>query len=184
MTNEVARYAFIGCGKSKKDGVHPARELYDSNYAHLKRDYAERYCEGYSILSAKHGPVAPTEWIESYNTTLRDAGDSEMETYRDRVYEMLSWNERNDVWLGYDQVVVLAGSAYIEPIRPLLDELEACIPELTVHYPFEDTNGIGEQMAWLRAKIDEYDGEPDIPEPSTRSKQAGLTAFADGGGER
>ena len=165
------RYSLVGCGKSKKDGYHPARELYDSNYFRLKRDYSERYAENYSVLSAAHGVVQPTQRLLDYDLSIHDLEDERLELYRQDVFQHLSAND----WYEYDEFVVLAGSAYIEPIQDLLNELDNCHLHLDVRYPFEDTNGIGEQMAWLRQKIDDFDGEPDVPEPE--DEQSPLSAF-------
>jgi len=167
------RYALVGCGKSKKDGYYPARELYDSTYFRFKRDYVERYCENYSILSAGHGVFPPDEMLGTYDISIQDLEEHEpgFELYHQDVFEHLSIQD----WNVYDEFLVLAGRAYIEPIQDLLDEFEDCYPRLKLRYPFEETSGIGEQMSWLREKIDDFDGEPDIPE--VEGEQASLSAF-------
>lgn len=165
------RYSLVGCGKSKKDGYYPARELYDSNYFRLKRDYAERYCENYSILSAGHGVVEPTEMVGTYDVSVRDLEGEALHAYRNSVTSHLRFND----WNEYDEFLVLAGKAYLEPVEDLLRELAETYPNLTVRYPFEETAGIGEQMSWLKQRIEDHDEEPDVPE--AEAEQAPLTAF-------
>jgi hypothetical protein len=110
---EHGALALIGCGASKRDptdeddlrvaSVGPdesfgpdwmdetgpawkARDLYTSNYFHLKKQFAKRTAgvEGgrdgtspWAILSAKHHVLMPWEDVKYYNKSIDDLGDDE-----------------------------------------------------------------------------------------------------------
>ena len=122
----------VGCGKSKRDGVHAAADLYDSTYFAKKRAYAEQADRWY-VLSAEHGIISPSESIEDYDRT---AGDMEPEEVRELVRETLP-----DV--SEAEVVILAGKDYYQPAGEVIDEHAP-----RVYVPTQGM-GIGEQMSWL-----------------------------------
>jgi hypothetical protein len=165
------RLALVGCGKKKREVTgHPnyadnhyrAAVLYTSVYFALKREYAERMCEYWYILSAKHALYHPFCIMKPYDVQLTRsgfAGDDEpafdsVDAWADAVLEQLQEkleylanSSGNDA---VDEVVVLAGQAYVEPLRDGLDALD-----VSVRYPFDRTSGIGEQMGWLNESTDE-----------------------------
>jgi hypothetical protein len=169
MTDDDAvRLALVGCGKAKREvtgnpnhanNQYRAAALYASVYFRLKREYAERMCDYWRILSAKHGLYHPFCIMRPYDVQLTPSGfegddeplfesvDAWAEAVLGDVDEMLRYCERgNDT---VDEIVVLAGRAYADPLRDRLAELDA-----DVHYPFDATSGIGEQMGWLKAHTD------------------------------
>jgi hypothetical protein len=141
----MTRYAIVGCGKQKlnlegdKGPVAIAR-LYTSNYFELKREYAKECCDEYLILSAKHGLVFPDFHVEeSYDQTIDDIDGGQLERWTTDV--------REDLWRfgelqPKDRLVLLAGQQYLEPLEPTLQELPNPIER-----PFDDTDGIGEQIS-------------------------------------
>lgn len=169
--DQPTRLALVGCGKQKREVTgHPnyadnhyrAAVLYTSVYFALKREYAERMCEYWYVLSAKHGLYHPFCIMKPYDVQLTQSGfagddDPEFDTvdaWADAVLkqlddklEYLANSDGNDA---VDEIVVLAGRAYVEPLR---DGLEAL--DVAVRYPFDSTSGIGEQMAWLDKATDE-----------------------------
>lgn len=134
----VKRYCLVGCGKSKRDGSLPARRKYDSSYFRKKRRVAEK-CDGWWVLSAKHGAIPPNISIDDYDVTIDDV---DKDRYHRKVYLKLRANDAR--WMGDSELIVLAGQKYIEPIEETLAELPA-----PVRYPFADTEGIGEQLELL-----------------------------------
>jgi hypothetical protein len=160
----------VGCGKKKRevtghpnyaDNQYRAAALYASIYFRLKREFAERMCEHWRILSAKHGLYHPFCIMQPYDVRLTASGfegDGEpnydsVESWADAVLEELA--ERlvsiaaSDGSEPVDEIVLLAGRAYTDPLRDGLAELD-----VDVRYPFDDTDGVGEQMGWLKEHTD------------------------------
>lgn len=166
------RCAIVGCGSEKLDlsgdkGPVFISRLYTSNYAELKREYAKTCCDRYYYLSAKFGLVAPDHMVEeSYDLTIDDLDDDDLDEWADDVGEKLSWFD------GETTLVMLAGQDYIEPIE---GHLEICPPD--VEFPFAETSGIGDQMAWLNDQIEAANAETSVEDPT--DDQAGLGRWSD-----
>lgn len=156
--------AIVGCGKQKLDlegkGAVPIARLYTSTYYELKRDYAKVCCDRYYVLSAKHGLALPGMYVEeSYDLTIDDLDDNALDAWAaDVAGDLRAIGTHHPV----DPIVVLAGKQYV---APLWDVLRA-LPN-PVRCPFEQTDGIGEQMAWLKAEIEAADA-PDRDEQQER----------------
>lgn len=176
---DPVQLTYVGCGKAKRDiEGHPnhghnqyaAANLYTSNYFKLKREYAERESESWRVLSAKHGVFDPFVWATPYDLTITDYPISEeddqfrdppfltLSEWRDDVLESiensLNYYHGNDDRPHVQELVMLAGQNYLEPLHDGLDDL-ADEYDCTVRYPFDGTSGIGDQMAWLKANTDE-----------------------------
>ena len=136
---------YVGCGTSKRPGLRPAADKYDSTYFALKRAYAETHDDWY-ILSAKYGLIKPETLIDDYDVSVGDGIFPGQ--WHDRVRASINCHPDR---VATDCIEVLAGKRYVEPIRDLLDGL-LC----DVVYPFEkgEFNGIGEQMAWLKEAVE------------------------------
>ncbi|ESP86837.1 DUF6884 domain-containing protein [Candidatus Halobonum tyrrellensis] len=140
--------ALVGCGSQKRDledeQVVRIDQLYTSTYFQLKREYAQACCDDYYILSAKFGLVPPAALVaESYDLTVHDLDDDALAAWVARIDNRLTSISADAT------LVVLAGQAYIDPLR---DTLNDAPPD--VFYPFADTEGIGEQMGWLSREIE------------------------------
>jgi hypothetical protein len=146
----------VGCGKSKREFACkvPIWKLYDSDYFQKKYRYAELFAAdlGISILSAEHGLVEPRTYVDHYDTTLRDLSREETEEWAaDVAHDLRAFPARD--W--YDDVVILAGRDYVEP---LAEPLERLIDEsMMVFDPFFNLGGIGTQKQWLKKSIDARD---------------------------
>lgn len=136
----------VGCGKSKRDGTHEARNLYDSTYFELKRDYAEAVGDEWFVLSAEHGLVRPTEEIEDYETGI---GERDPDEWADDVLGELDAEGAT--------VVVLAGSDYYEPLEHGLEAEVGKVEAPTMGLQ------IGKRMSWLSDHTPEAD-ESDEPD--------------------
>jgi hypothetical protein len=76
------RFVLVGCGNAKADEPRQARNLYTSNYASLKRRYAEaatqwartadRRANAWGYLSAEHDVLPSRLEVEPYDTTIED----------------------------------------------------------------------------------------------------------------
>lgn len=161
--------AVVGCGAAKKDGTHPAKELYTSNYFRLKREYAEKCCTGWVILSAKYGIIDPDREITAYDTTIDDLSESELQQWAEDAYaEILKRTEFMDPNAeGTNRVVWLAGDDYVKPIERVAMREDRRNLAARSSLPFRNTQGIGEQMAWLKQQVRDE-----------TSEQSNLGAFA------
>ena len=161
-----SRLTLVGCGNAKVDlsdreaETIPAAKLYSSSYFRLKREYAERQSDSWLILSALHGLLSPWEPIESYDVSLTRSGFSGRD--EPRYASIDHWATAVDLDLcdviealfpDLDELVVLAGQAYVEPLRPALEAI-CDRHDVTLWLPFDQTSGIGEQMAWLKEHTD------------------------------
>lgn len=153
MSAQRNRIGLVGCGKAKIEleagETVQAKNLYDSNYFQLKRDYAESCCSEWWILSAEHGLIAPDEEIETYDASLSQRHDSYVG--RDRVNEWgATVGETLESMAQSQTFVVIAGQDYVRPIKSYLDAFE------DVLYPFDadELNGMGDQMSWLKTQTE------------------------------
>lgn len=67
-----ADLVLIGCVKSKRKVGAAAKDLYTSDYFLKMRQYAEASGAPWYVLSAEHGLVVPTDWLEPYELYLPD----------------------------------------------------------------------------------------------------------------
>jgi hypothetical protein len=139
-------WALVGCSASKMDTDEkvPIQELYDSDYFDKRWEYAKQNANFVSVLSAKHGIADEGLLVEHYDARL--GRDVDKEEWAEKVSRQL--DERAE-GMGpfpshYDEIIVLAGSDYVETIR---DKLESF--GMPVRRPLEGM-GIGEQKAWLK----------------------------------
>lgn len=141
------KIAIVGCGKKKKQkGKHKAKKLYTSLYSRLRIKYAEQKCDQYYILSAKHGLLTPETRIEPYDKHIKELEAPEFDTQLGISDSIL---EAKDSWPENTEVVLLAGKEYIQVIEKRLPDF------VEVEKPFEETNGIGEQIKWLKDNTDD-----------------------------
>jgi len=155
--SESDRWAIVGCGSQKLDlsgdkGPVTISRLYTSNYFELKREYAKTCCDHYLILSAKHGLVQPGFYVtDDYDLTITDLDGTERSQW---VSDVSAELHRIADHHPEDTLIMLAGQDYLEPLEGPLIELPN-----EVAYPFEDTDGIGDQMGWLKAEIEAEQSE-------------------------
>jgi len=110
------RIVIAQCTNQKRDGEHPARDLYDeSAYFRKQRRYAEAVADEWFIQSAEYGLVAPDEEIQSYDTRPSD----------DRIQsEAWAWNIADTLEAVVEPPVtveILGGKEYADPLTPELE---------------------------------------------------------------
>jgi hypothetical protein len=64
----------VGCVGKKQSRSAPARDLYTSTLFRGRRRWVERSCERWFILSALHGLIKPSMWLEPYDVSLTEVG--------------------------------------------------------------------------------------------------------------
>lgn len=179
------RLALVGCGKSDRDEPSPAGDMYTSPYASVKSDYKSACCDAGFILSGKHALVPWRDVIEPYNLTIDDYPvpaddvpfvDDGIAMVEDWATEVLggidSVLRRGDMATGeqVEELVILAGEKYRDPIRDGLEDLtEQHEVELTSPFEANDLGGMGPQMSWMNARVEEAqtpvtDGGVTLPE--------------------
>lgn len=137
----MMRLYLIGCGKEKKDGIHKAKDLYDSGYFKLKKEYVERHGFQYYILSAEHGLLNPEKEIEKYNKQMKDLSKEDLKTWVANVVSDLSKiADNNGV-----KYIFLAGRDYWNPLIDKLGKEQCELPLAHLR--------IGKQMEYLKEAI-------------------------------
>lgn len=135
----AADAVLVGCGKSRRPGGAPARDLYVSAYFARMRGYAERTGKPWFVLSARHGLVAPDTWLASDDCSLFTASRDYRRAWGLRVADQL------EEALGPLPGLVLdvhAGAAYVRAADAALGPRGAVVLDQLQGLP------IGRRLAW------------------------------------
>ena len=81
----MTRIGLVGCGKGKATTPARASELYTSALFRGRREYVERTCDVWYVLSAKHGLLEPDRILEPYEQTVKSASRQERRDWSQRV---------------------------------------------------------------------------------------------------
>ena len=160
--------ALVGCGKSKLSVPAPAKDLYTGTLFRMVRAYAERFCTGWGILSAKHGFLLPDEVIEPYDKTMAQLGDRDYRRAwqtrtnwelfyklpwqiiyaeeRKREMDGIRFTERLPIALTGIEFVFLAGEAYEPAVNGPRD--------YPTTYPLRGM-GLGNRLQWFKRQLEE-----------------------------
>lgn len=137
----MARIALVGCSKQKLPHPAPARDLYTSPLFRAARRYAEARCDGWFVVSALHGVVAPDMVVAPYDVTMRDVRAGKhggIEAWRKKVGDTIRRRFAGAT------LVVLAGAEYLCPLDSEFGT--------SVEAPMAGMQ-IGQRLAWLKAQI-------------------------------
>jgi len=111
----MTEFVLVSCSKSKRDGVHLGRDLYEpSPIFRKRRKFAQRRGDAWGVLSAKHGYIADNEAVEDYERHISDRTPVWGAFVLRDLLEDLRFHD-------VDQVTVLAGSRYVEPLVVALE---------------------------------------------------------------
>jgi hypothetical protein len=105
-------HALISCSKTKGDYRAPAGELYTSALFTKSRRLADACGLSFSILSAKHGLLAPDDIIEPYDLTLKNASKDLKEEWGRSTAKQIEARLSS-----FKQLILFAGSDYSDPLR-------------------------------------------------------------------
>jgi hypothetical protein len=83
------RIGLVGCGGQKLAAPAAAKDLYTSTLFKKKRAYVERYCDGWWVISAKHGLLDPEQVIQSYDLSLASLTPTDRYRWAFRVAEQV-----------------------------------------------------------------------------------------------
>lgn len=132
----------VGCGSTKKEDKSYSWDLYESDYFQKRMTVAMLIGQP-AILSAEHGLLFANERIEPYDEDMREK----------EKYQRDSWalSISSDIPDHFDNVVILAGKKYRNPLSDLLKD------NFEVYSPFEsdDIGGIGDQISWCKGKAEQ-----------------------------
>ena len=103
------RVGLVGCVNKKHGHRLPARDLYASPMFRGRRNYVERSCTEWYILSALHGVVTPDRIIEPYDVTLTTSSARERRLWSARVVADLGTRLGDLVGITFE---IHAGAAY------------------------------------------------------------------------
>lgn len=132
----------VSCVKTKRNGEHPAKDLYCSDWFKKARAYVEKQNTAWYILSAKYYLLEPDTVISAYNQTLNKMPVKDRNAWALNVFEMMK-----KIIKPQDTVYFLAGKKYREF---LLDKVGPICAHVEV--PMEGLRS-GEQKQWLRERI-------------------------------
>jgi len=157
----------VGCGKSKLTHPAPAKDLYTGQLFKLARAYAERFCDGWGVLSAKHHFVLPDEVLAPYDLTLKQLDKDYLKQWQTHanwgLFKKLPWEiiyaperlrevggvrfrERKPTGLRGVRFVFLAGEAY---------EIALQWPrKYPATFPLRGM-GVGKRLQWLSRRLSE-----------------------------
>jgi hypothetical protein len=68
------KIGLITCGKSKRNSPCLARDLYTGAFFRYGRQFLERTCSDWRILSAKYGVLAPIAIVAPYELVVKASG--------------------------------------------------------------------------------------------------------------
>lgn len=83
------RVGLVGCVKDKAGTSAPARDLYTSTLFAGRRDFVERSCDGWWILSAAHGLVHPDRELAPYDVALKGQPRDRLRAWSHAVLEAI-----------------------------------------------------------------------------------------------
>ncbi|WP_249777713.1 DUF6884 domain-containing protein [Paenalkalicoccus suaedae] len=134
--------AILPCGKKKiwdVSDVGPTRadEAYIGTLHKLTKEYASMFCNGYVILSAKHGFLAPKDIVPAnYDLTFpTNQGISQKEL----AAQLSTYT--------YDRIVLLTGKKYISVVKPIVRH------KTDIVRPLAPYKGIGYMLQALQHAI-------------------------------
>ena len=130
--------------KDPNAGPVKARDAYIGPLARKAVEYAERFCkDGYVILSAKHGFLSPDDIVPgNYNTSFTNPKTNPIS-----IEELKRQAEEKGL-TRYDEIVVLAGKAYLKVV-------EEVFRGKRIRAPLKGLRGIGYMLKALKKAIEE-----------------------------
>lgn len=135
----------VGCGKSKCPEASPARSLYTGALVRKALAYAEQEAAASGgtilILSALHGVVELDHVLDPYDLSMGDLSAAERRAWGDRAAATIA----RQADLATARLVVLAGRAYADPLRPHAARADGTS---AIEEPMAGL-GLGQRLRWL-----------------------------------
>lgn len=138
--SEKVRIGLVGCASQKLQRPAPARDIYVSQLFKKASAYAEKTCDRWYILSAKHGLVHPDTVLEPYDMKLGTKSGPLIHPWIDRAREQLTAELAG---IENPEILALCGEQYRLVIYRGPWEYEAPMTGM----------GIGQQLGWLTGQL-------------------------------
>jgi hypothetical protein len=140
------RVALVGCGKGKRPGRHPARQLYTGSLFRAALAHAEKTADEVVILSALHAVVAPDEPLDAYDVRLEQYRKREREWWASRVVTALAGR-----YAGLPvELTIYAGKTYAAAVEHgLIWQSGRRLRVVQVRQPLRGL-GLGERLGWFK----------------------------------
>ena len=145
------RVILVGCSKVKARARCEAQWLYVSplfrkSALWARKEVARGHADGWLILSAKWGVLSPDDLVDPYEKRLGELDRAGRERWAAQAWGQLGerTGERARELL---ELVILAGRAYVEPLRPGADRRGVRLVE-----PLAGLQ-IGERIGWLNREL-------------------------------
>ncbi len=134
--------ALVSCSKSKLCVPSLAKNMYTSPLFKKSREWAERNCDAWYVLSAKYHLLSPLAIIKGYDRTLSKMDKRARERWALTVYEQM---KTSGLLKRRVKLIWLAGSNYKKPLIGLLNG----VPQAD---PLQERK-IGERLQWLNRQL-------------------------------
>ncbi len=130
------RVALVACVKQKKQGIHPAQELFTSAWFVKAKEYVENVgFDDWYILSAKYHVVSPDEMIEYYPEHLNQYRKEQID-----VWAKTTAGQIEDMNLSNEQLYIIGSEKY--------RTITSYLPESDIIEPLKGM-GISQQLSWM-----------------------------------
>ena len=141
MRRASTTVALVGCGKAKRPGRHPARDLYVGPLFRAALEHVEATADRVFILSGRHGLLPLDQVVEAYDTPL-PTGQERLD-WGVRVVEALV-----EAVPGRITLTVYAGAAYANEVWCALAGYS---DRVRVLQPLRGMSQ-GKRLGWFRAR--------------------------------
>jgi hypothetical protein len=138
METSKRRIGLVSCVKSKRPEPAAAADLYTSALFEKSRAWVEGNCDGWFILSARYGLLAPDARVDPYEQTLKEMSAGERRAWANRV---LAQMREVGLLTGGTTFVWLAGMPYKRDLAELLSAYDQEDPMQGLP--------IGKRLQWL-----------------------------------
>jgi len=135
----------ISCGSKKREGKHPAKDLYIGNYFAASRKYAEKKCHAYYIISGLHGLLGKDQEVEKYEYSLVGSKKNKFEFKKTKVPGIVEFF-LNTYKPDTIKIISLLSESYSGLITPL-KEAGYSVDEPCAGLP------IGKRNKWLHEQL-------------------------------
>jgi cytoplasmic iron level regulating protein YaaA (DUF328/UPF0246 family) len=109
------KIALIPCGSKKRDGKHPAKDLYIGTLFKKQLGHALTHSDKVFILSGKYGLLPLDAEIETYNLSVKNMTKNEKITWGLKISAQILDNTNLD-----DELIFYTGKEYHTYIIPFL----------------------------------------------------------------
>ncbi len=130
----------VACCKTKLDHAAPVRDLYTSPLFRLSLAYAEARCEAVYVASAQHDLLELGRMLAPYNRTMASLTPMQRRLFGAGVARGLVDRHGSRF-----ELLILAGAAYVDPIRAALSRMGA---QIDLREPLLGMQ-IGERLSFL-----------------------------------